>query len=207
MAARSPRPFGSPAKARHVRLDLYSNEGFSRGKPAIIEALWLLAQWFVLSSSIPGSVQRRLALRLFGARIGTGVIIKTGVRVKFPWRLTVGDHTWIGEDTWIDNLAGVSIGSHCCLSQGTYLCTGNHDWSVTGFDLRAEPVRICDRAWLAAHSVVAPGVTVGEDSVLTLGSIATRDLLPSTVNSGSPAKQVGWRGRARSTSNVVRLEP
>jgi putative colanic acid biosynthesis acetyltransferase WcaF len=110
--------------------------------------------------------------------------------VKVPWRLRVGDSSWIGEDVWIDNLAPVTIGSHCCLSQGVYLCTGNHDWSRQTFDLMTLPVTIHDRAWLAAKSVVAPGVVIGEGAVLGLGSVATHDLKEWQFYQGNPAVAV-----------------
>ena len=176
-----------------MRLDLYDRRSLSRARPAWVEALWIVAQALFVRSQIPGSAHRRLLLRLFGAKIGNGVTIKPGVRIKFPWRLTIGDHSWLGEDAWIDNLADVSIGAHCCISQAVYLCTGNHDWSAPGFNLRTSPIRICDGAWIAARSVVAPGVTVGEGSVLALGSVAARNLDAWSINAGSPAKQIGPR--------------
>lgn len=186
-----------------MRLDLFDNTVFSRAKPVWVEALWLIVQCLFIRSQLPGSAHRRILLRLFGARIGKGVTIKPGVRVKFPWRLTVGDHSWIGEDAWIDNLADVTIGAHCCISQAAYLCTGNHDWKAASFNLRTAPIRICDGAWIAARSVVAPGVTVGEGSVLAIGSVATRNLHDWSINAGNPAKQIGPRtGRPAAISLV-----
>ena len=41
-----------------------------------------------------------------------------------PWNLEIGDHSWVGENAWLDSLAPIKIGSHCCISQGTYFCTG-----------------------------------------------------------------------------------
>jgi putative colanic acid biosynthesis acetyltransferase WcaF len=115
------------------------------------------------------------------------VDIKPGVRIKFPWRLKIGDHSWIGEDVWIDNLAEVSIGSHCCISQGAYLCTGSHDWTKSSFDLIIRSIHLGDRSWIAARCVVGPGVRAGEGSVLALGSVATEDLAPWSIYTGSPA--------------------
>src|SRR5262249_27347924 len=155
--------------------------------PAWVEALWLLIQPLLLSSSLPGSGMRVRLLRLFGARIGSGVTIKPGVRVKFPWRLVVGDHSWVGEQVWLDNLAEIRIGSHCCLAQAVYLCTGTHDWSRRGFNLATMPIVVQDQVWLAARSVVGPGVTVGEGAVLALGSVATRDLTSWHIHQGVPA--------------------
>ena len=166
---------------------------FCRGRSGFAEAAWLVAQALLLASPLPGSRLRVWLLKLFGARIGRHVTIKPGVRVKFPWRLQIGDHTWIGEDVWIDNLAEVEIGDHCCLSQGVYLCTGNHDWSRPSFDLVVRPIRIQSQSWLAARSVVGPGVTVREGAVLGLGSVAVHDLQAWHVHLGSPARPVRLR--------------
>lgn len=137
---------------------------------------------------------RRLLLTAFGAKIGRNVILKPGIRVKFPWKLRVGDFCWIGEDVWIDNLVEVEIGEHCCVSQGAYLCTGSHNWASEQFDLILGPIKLGPKAWIAAAAVIGPGVTAGEGSVLTLGSVANSDLEPWTIYSGVPA--VATRRRA-----------
>jgi putative colanic acid biosynthesis acetyltransferase WcaF len=163
-------------------LAAYHVGSFSRGRPAIVVALWLLAEALLLASWIPGSAHRRAVLRLFGARIGRGVVIKPRVRVKFPWRLAIGDHSWIGEGVWIDNLAEVRIGSNACLSQGAYLCTGSHDWSRVSFDLRTAPIVVEDGAWVGAMVSVGPGVTIGREAVATLGMSVLRSLEPRSIH-------------------------
>jgi len=104
-----------------------------------------------------------------------------------------GAHSWIGEDVWIDNLAEVTIGSQCCISQGAYLCTGSHDWTRQTFDLITRPIHVADQAWIAARSIIGPGVSVGEGSVLSLGSVATKNLAPWTIYAGTPAAIVKTR--------------
>ena len=176
-----------------MRLDQFDSSAFDRGRPRLVEALWLLVQALFVSSWIPGSAHRVALLRLFGARIGKGVMVKPGARIKFPWRLEVGDFSWIGEDAWIDNLATVTIGRNCCISQGAYLCTGSHDWSRTTFDLVLKPITIEDEAWIAAAGVVGPGVIVGRRAVLTLGSVAVSALRAGWIHSGHPAQAVRQR--------------
>jgi len=168
---------------RSVRLDRFEPRGFDRGRNRLVEALWLVCSALFVSSGVPGSLLRVVILRTFGARIATGVVIKPYVRVKFPWRLSIDVHSWIGEDVWIDNLAQVAIGAQCCISQGAYLCTGNHDWSKDTFDLVTKPIVIEDGAWICARATIGPGVRVGEGAVLSLGSVATRDLEPWTCHS------------------------
>lgn len=171
----------------------YVPTDFTRGRPALVELVWMVVQAIFVSSFIPGSWHRRALLKLFGATIGANVVLKPGVRVKFPWRLTIGDNSWIGEQAWIDNLAPVTIGSDCCISQGAYLCTGSHDWSAPGFDLITRSITLEPGAWVAAKAVVGPGVTLGRGAVLGLGSVATRDLNPWTVYAGVPATAIKQR--------------
>ena len=117
-------------------------------------------------------------------------MIKPGVRVKSPWRLKVGNHVWLGEDAWIDNLEDVTIGDHVCISQGAYLCTGNHDWRKPSFDYRLAPISVGEGAWIGAKSLVGPGVRIGEAAILTAGSVATRNLATGGVYTGNPATYV-----------------
>lgn len=159
-----------------VRLDRFDNGGFDRGRSRLVEGVWALFDLVLVRSGLPGSSWRRALLRLFGAKIGDGVVIKARVAVKFPWRLEIGAHSWIGEGAWIDNLALVSIGAHVCVSQGAYLCTGSHDWSRPAFDLVTKPIRIEDSAWICAKAVIGPGVTIGRGAVVGLGAVATRDV-------------------------------
>jgi putative colanic acid biosynthesis acetyltransferase WcaF len=182
---------GEPASV--VLLTKYDNAWFSRGRSRFVEVLWLVLDAALVRSRIPGSIHRRLILRAFGALIGKRVLIKPGVRIKFPWRLEIGDDSWVGEDVWIDNLAPVQIGANCCISQGVYICTGNHDWGALAFNLIVKPVKIEDRAWLGARSILGPGVLVGEGAVLSLGSVATSDLASWGIYQGVPATLVKQR--------------
>ena len=177
-----------------VDLSTFDNSWYSPGRPTWVQCLWFfLGLPLLRSSCIPSSALRRCLLRLFGARIGQGVVIKPGVRIKYPWLLQVGDHTWIGEDAWIDNLAPVQLGSNVCISQGVYLCTGNHDWTDPSFGLMVHPIVIHDGAWLGAKAVVGPGVEVAEFAIASAGSVVTRNLEAATIYAGNPAAAVRMR--------------
>jgi putative colanic acid biosynthesis acetyltransferase WcaF len=177
----------------NVRLADFNNDNFDRGRSALVEACWRIAEALLFNSWLPGSGWRRWLLRLFGAQVGKGVIIKPYVRVKFPWKLSIGDHSWVGESVWVDNLAEVSIGSNCCISQGAYLCTGNHRWDKETFDLEIKPIVIEDQCWVGAMARIGPGVIMGSGAVLTVGSIATASLDGWQVSSGAPAMSVKRR--------------
>jgi putative colanic acid biosynthesis acetyltransferase WcaF len=173
----------------HYTLGSYT-PGASRGK----QLLWyFLGDPLVRSYWFPFSAFKVWVLNRFGAEIGQQVRIKPGVRVKFPWRLKVGNSVWIGENVWLDNLAPITLESHVCLSQGVYLCTGNHDWSHPEFKLMPAPIHIEQGSWIAARAVIGPGVTVGQGAVLGLGSVTGRSLQPMTIYGGNPAQPIKRR--------------
>lgn len=130
---------------------------------------------------------------MFGASIGSSVVIKPRVTIKYPWKLAVGDHSWIGEQVWIDNLDQVTIGAHVCISQGALLLCGNHDYTKPAFDLITGPIVLEDGVWIGAKASLAPGVTCGSHSVLSMGSVASKDLETWKVYQGNPAVAVRER--------------
>ena len=134
-----------------------------------------------------------MVLKLFGAKIGKGVVIKPNVNIKYPWLLEIGDHTWVGEKVWIDNLAKVTIGSNVCLSQGAMLLCGNHNYKKTTFDLILGEIVLEDGTWIGAHAVVCPGVTTGSHSILAVNSVANKDLESYSVYQGNPAVKIRER--------------
>lgn len=160
---------------------------------------WKVVLWFLTNSlflntylPIPIAVKRGV-LRLFGAKIGTGVVIKPAVNIKYPWLLRVGNHVWIGEQVWIDNLSEVVIGDHVCLSQGALLLTGNHDYRRPTFDLTARPITLENGVWIGAKSVVCPGVRCQSHAVLAVNSVATGPLNAYGIYQGNPAIWVRQR--------------
>jgi len=191
----------------HGKVDLSrpDNSEYPKGRSALVQALWYFAGLPLLRSHlVPISRLKCAVLRLFGARIGRGVYIKPGVRVKFPWYLAVGDFCWLGEDLWIDNLAAVEIESDVCISQGAYLCTGNHDWTTPNMKLFRRPIRIESGSWIGARAILCPGVVIGSGSVIAAGSVVTRKIGPYQVWAGNPAVYVRERrlkSAARSENN------
>jgi putative colanic acid biosynthesis acetyltransferase WcaF len=179
-----------------MQIDLakFNNTWYRPGRSPFVQAAWFFIGLPLLRCSIiPSSVLRVHLLRAFGASIGRGVIIKPGVRVKYPWLLGIGDHSWLGEDCWIDNLALVQIGNNVCVSQGAYLCTGNHDWSDPAFGLIVRPITLADGSWVGAKAVICPGVELEENAIAAAGGVVTLSIPAGEIHAGNPAKLVRHR--------------
>jgi putative colanic acid biosynthesis acetyltransferase WcaF len=175
-------------------LTKFDNSWYHPGRNKLIQILWYFTNVVFLKSSwLPVSGFKVALLRMFGAKIGKQVNIKPSVNIKYPWRLSVGDYSWIGENVWIDNLDQVTIGKNCCISQGALLLCGNHDYKAEAFDLITGPIILEDEVWIGANATVCPGVTCHYRSILSVGSVASKDLEKASIYRGNPAEIVRRR--------------
>ncbi|WP_254366871.1 putative colanic acid biosynthesis acetyltransferase [Paraburkholderia sp. NMBU_R16] len=181
-------PGGSAAAGRVIDLSRAGKGNYVARRSRLIEAIWFLIEACVINNKLlPISAVRVALLRLFGAKIGTGCRFVHPLRVKAPWNLEVGDHCWFGVDVWIYNQAPIRIGSHVCISQGTFLSAGSHDMSTT-MDLHVAPIVIEDGVWITSKCVVQMGVTIGRSAVVTPLSVVHRSLDAEGVFGGNPCR-------------------
>lgn len=178
-----------------IKTDLssFNNDWYSPGNPVKRFFWYYFNIVFLMNPMNPFSGLKKLVLRMFGAKIGKGVVIKQRVNVKYPWKLEVGNHVWVGERVWIDNLAEVKIEDNVCLSQGAMLLCGNHNYKKSSFDLIVRPIHLEEGVWIGAHSVVAPGVRCYSHAILAVNSVATQHLDEYTIYQGNPAVKVRER--------------
>jgi putative colanic acid biosynthesis acetyltransferase WcaF len=176
-----------------VHLNEYDNSWYCPASRVKI-CLWLITNALFFNHGLAVfNGFKCFLLKLFGAKIGKGVLIKPSVNIKYPWFLSIGDHCWIGENVWIDNLTHVSIGNNVCISQGAMLLTGNHDFTKSTFDLIVKPIVIEDGVWIGAKSVVCPGVYCESHAVLSVQSVATQRLSTYAIYKGNPAQPIKSR--------------
>ncbi len=164
------------------------------GASTFKQILWYVTNVLFFKNACAISSRLKVGLlRSFGATVGKGVVIKPCVNIKYPWKLSVGCHTWIGEQVWIDNIANVTIGDHVCLSQGSLLLTGNHNYKRSSFDLLPGAIILEEGVWIGAKAIVCPGVICASHAILSVGAVANTNLQPYGIYKGNPALKVGDR--------------
>ena len=175
-------------------LSTYDNSWYSPKAGWLKRILWYFTNQLVFNHGLfPVSSVKISLLRLFGAKVGIGVHIKPSVNIKYPWLLKIGNNTWIGEHVWLDNLTAVEIGNNVCLSQGAMLLTGNHNYKQSTFDLMVGEIVLEDGVWIGAKSVVCPGITCFSHSILSVNSVATKNLDSYGIYQGNPAVKIKTR--------------
>lgn len=173
---------------RLINLANYQS-GMDRGAPRWKEAAWVACRMLFFLPRVPlPSIFRAGLLRLFGAKIGAGLVIRSGVSITFPWRLVIGDHVWLGEEALIHNLALVTIGSHCCISQRAFLCAASHDFRDSNFALVLKPIAVGSGCWIAAQAFVGPGTKIGDGSMICAASMVAGCVPPYSMVRGNPAQ-------------------
>ncbi|MDX9787079.1 MAG: acyltransferase [Desulfobacterales bacterium] len=101
--------------------------------------------------------------------------------VQHKNNLQLGYKTDIGAFTYINAKYGVTIedhvqvGSHCSL------------YSVSTIDHKTGPVLLKRNCRIGSHSIVMPGVTIGENAVVGAMSFVNRDVPDGAVVVGVPA--------------------
>ena len=174
-----------------MELKGYTVGDFDRGAPRWREALWVGVKCVFFLNALPWPSALRVALlRMFGASIGGGVVVRERVNVTYPWRLKIGDHVWFGEEVIILSLAPVTIESNVCISQRAFLCTGSHDFRSPGFSLVTKAIKVGAGSWIAAQAFIGPGVEIGEGSMVAAGSVVTENVPPRVIIRGNPAQVV-----------------
>lgn len=177
-----------------VDLSRFDNSAFPRGAGFIKETLWYFTNaLFFINPLFPFRAPKPALLRLFGAKVGKGVVVHPGVNIKFPWKLTIGDYCWVGQRVWLDNLDQLTIGSHVVISQGAMIILGSHDYRKVDYPLITAPVVLEDGCWVGTGAIVLGGVTIKSHALLSAGSVANKDLAPYTIYRGNPAVPVRER--------------
>ena len=113
----------------------------------------------------------------------------------------IGDDSLIGEYNVIRGQGGVRIGHRVYTSPMVQIIAVNHVFDDPGRPfveqgITAEGITIEDDVWIGSGAVITDGVTVGRGAVVAAGAVVTRDVPPSMVVGGVPARvlrQVGDR--------------
>jgi putative colanic acid biosynthesis acetyltransferase WcaF len=175
-------PYDSPwTVSQRIRMILWS-------------ATWKL---FCAWTPKPANPWRLLVLRAFGGKVSGKPFIHPNARIQIPWNLIMHHRACLGDGAVAYTLAEITIEEGATVAQEAYLCTGTHDFSSAALPLQTSPIRIGAYAFIGARAFILPGVSVGAWAVVGACSVATRDVAPSAIVAGNPAKALGVRPPVR----------
>ncbi|MBI4930116.1 MAG: colanic acid biosynthesis acetyltransferase WcaF [Bacteroidetes bacterium] len=174
-------------------LSKFNNSWYNPRASWITRVIWYCINACIINSNCPFNFIKIFFLRMFGAKVGSNVVVKPRVNIKYPWNVSIGDNVWIGERVWLDSLGKINIGSNSCISQGAMLICGNHNYKKSSFDLIVGDIILEDGVWIGTGAIVCAGVTCQSHAVLAAGSVATDILEAYSIYQGNPAAKIKER--------------
>lgn len=122
--------------------------------------------------------------------MGPRATIGGGSRFERQSSLRVGHYLHMGEGSFINTARPVTIGNEVGLGMGTKIFThGAYLSALSGFPVSFAPVSIGNRVWLPG-ATVNPGVDIGDDVVVAVGSVVTKDIPSGSLAAGVPASVI-----------------
>jgi acetyltransferase-like isoleucine patch superfamily enzyme len=124
-----------------------------------------------------------------------GCRMRENSKILSPENFKCGKYVWIGEGAILDASGGLEIGDHTSIGLSVYI------WSHTSFlanltlnNIVGNPLiaraktSIGKGCFIAGHSVIYHGVSIGDKTVVLPMSVITKDIPGNCIVGGSPAK-------------------
>jgi len=122
--------------------------------------------------------------------------------------IRIGRESLIGEYNVIRGQGGVTIGDRVYTSPMVQILAVNHIFddpsrSFVEQGITAQGVVVEDDVWIGSGAILTDGVRVGRGAVVAAGAVVTRDVRPSTVVAGVPARVVREIGAERTRDSEL----
>ncbi|SEN75813.1 maltose O-acetyltransferase [Sphingomonas gellani] len=125
--------------------------------------------------------------------LGEGAIVKPSLRCDYGFNISIGARSFLNYDCVLLDCNRITIGEEAQIAPGVHIYTATHPLDAatrrSGLEC-AQPVTIGDGVWLGGRTVVCPGVTIGENTVVGAGSVVVHDLPANVLAVGSPCRPI-----------------
>ena len=109
--------------------------------------------------------------------------------------VSIGENSQISDYTVLLGANGITIGKNCRISTCCMLSSITHKINsknrivedVIEIDHNKLRIEIGDNVWIGANSVILPGTSIGDNSIIGAGSIASGEIPSNEIWIGAPA--------------------
>ena len=91
---------------------------------------------------------------------------------------------------YIQGINGIVFGDNVYIGPGVKIISSNHDVKNFRLHVSAKPILIGNNVWIGANAIILPEVVIGDNAIIGAGSVVTRNVEPSTIVAGNPAKMI-----------------
>jgi len=125
------------------------------------------------------------------ASLGKGSTIYPYVVIHGAQHVEIGSRVSIAEFVHVWGGGKVIIGDNSIIASHAAITSVTHDIKASVLyrdTVKKMPVKIGKNVWIGSGAVIMPGVNIGDNSVVGAGAVVDRDVEPSTVVVGIPAR-------------------
>lgn len=147
-----------------------------------------------------------LTKMLLGSIDGTAYALQPPSHVNDGKNIFVGKNFFANWNVMILDHAKITIGDNVMLAPNVIITTVTHPKDAqqrivkvmdNSFEPKKRgnieliaPITIGDNVWIASGSVICPGVTIGENSIIGANSVVTKDIPPNVLACGAPCNVI-----------------
>ena len=130
---------------------------------------------------------------------GTGCVISAFTKVKISGPFVMGRRCQISTGCFLGaGEAGLTLGDDVLVSPNCTILTGTYqfdrlDVPLTEQGTVSKGTRIGHRVWIGSNSVVLAGAEIGDNVIVSAGSVVSGCVPPNTIVIGNPAKVIFTR--------------
>jgi len=149
---------------------------------------------FDFNSTRPSEVKKRTEIlqKIFG-QFGANSIIEPPFQCDYGRQIYWGENSFANFNLVIIDTCPVHVGNYVLMGPDVRLYSGTHPTDpqtrLDGLEY-GKPIRIGNNVWIGGATVVLPGVTIGDNSVIGAGSVVTKDIPANVVAVGNPCKVI-----------------
>lgn len=144
---------------------------------------------FRFNHTMPGTGEYQQLMHAIFPEMGEGSRVSaplSGVRFH---NVSIGRNVIVMPGCLMMSAGGITIEDGAMIAANVQLISNNHDLYERQV-ITCCPVRIGKNAWIGAGATILPGVTIGDNAVVGVASVVTRDVAPDTIVAGNPARVI-----------------
>jgi acetyltransferase-like isoleucine patch superfamily enzyme len=158
------------------------------------ERLFARESIFDFNALRPSETEKRniIIKKLFG-QIGNGFIIRPPFYCDFGYNISIGENFGANCYCIILDVSKVTIGNNVLFGPNVRLFTGGHPIHHETRNTKlgsAFPINIGNNVWIGGGSIVNPGITIEDNTVIGSGSVVTKDIPTNVVAVGNPCRVI-----------------
>ena len=130
---------------------------------------------------------------------GPGCVIGAFTKVKIVGRFVMGQRVQVGTNCFIAvGRGGLTVGDDVLVSPNCSIVSATYNFDRLDVPLQdqgttSKGIRIGHRVWIGANSVVLDGADIGDNVIVSAGSVVTSAVKPNSIVLGNPAKVIFTR--------------